>query len=297
MKYEGGYYKNQEYFILFDIIENMPHRIAIITVVYENYTVLKDFIASLQSQTNKNFHLYCIDVSIHRYTVDYKKISGETVYAENKGYSQGINIGLKKAIEAGFSNFCLINNDVYFNKDFVDKVLISTFHHPSSIIGGKIYYAKGYEYHKRYFKSELGKVLWYAGGSVDWRNALTPHRGVDEPDSGQYDKPQETSFVNGALIIFDKTVVDEVGFWEEKYFLYFEDADFCERAKRKGIKLFYDPSIVMWHKNAQSTGGSGSNIHQKYQEYSRLRFGLKYAPVRTKLHLIKNYIISKLQAR
>lgn len=298
MKYESGYDKKQEDLILFDIIENMPHRIAIITVVYENYTVVADFLASLQAQTNKNFHLYCIDVSIHRYTIDFKNISGETIYAENKGYSHGINIGLKKAIDAGFTNFCLINNDVYFNKDFVDKVFISSLHHPSSIIGGKIYYAAGYEYHKkRYFKSELGRVLWYAGGSADWRSALTPHRGVDEPDSGEYNKLEETSFVSGALMIFDKTVVDTVGFWDEKYFLYFEDADFCERAKRKGVKLFYDPSVVMWHKNAQSTGGSGSKLQQRYQEYSRLRFGLKYAPIRTKLHLIKNYIISKLQFR
>ena len=37
-------------------------------------------------------------------------------------------------------------------------------------------------------------------------------------------------------------------------------------AKKKGVKLYYEPSIVIWHKNSQSTGGSGSQIHLKYQK-------------------------------
>ncbi len=113
---------------------------------------------------------------------------------------------------------------------------------------------------------------------------------MDEVDTGKYDKFEETDFVNGALMCFDKKVIDTIGFWDEKYFLYFEDADFCVRAKRAGIKLYYDPTIVVWHKNAQSTGGSGSLIHQNYQTKNRLRFGLKYAPLRTKIHLLKNYL-------
>ena len=65
--------------------------------------------------------------------------------------------------------------------------------------------------------------------------------------------------------------------------------EFYKAAKKAGVKLFYDPSIIIWHKNAQSTGGSGSKLQQKYQRINRLRFGLKYAPIKTKLHLIKNY--------
>jgi hypothetical protein len=52
----------------------------------------------------------------------------------------------------------------------------------------------------------------------------------------------------------------------------------------------YDPSIKLWHKNGQITDGPGSVLHKKYQEKNRVVFGLKYAPLRTKLHLLKNAI-------
>jgi len=209
----------------------------------------------------------------------------------NKGYAYGINMGIKRALEEGYEFFCVVNNDTVLSPDFIESMKLSLNKNRSSIIGGKIYYAKGYEYHKGTYKDEeLGHVLWYAGGSVDWNHALTPHRGVDEVDAGQYDRFEKTGFVNGCLMGFDRSVVEKIGLWDESYFLYFEDADYCERAKRKGIPLYYDPAIVMYHKNAQSTGGSGSKMHRHYQRKGRLMFGLKYAPLRTKLHLLVNFI-------
>src|SRR3989338_41218 len=265
------------------------NKLALITVIYENYTVLTDFLGSLRDQINKNFHLFIVDLSKNKEKIEKTKQS--TIIAEvNKGYSYGVNIGLKNALNDGYKYFCVINNDVYFKEDFTINAFRSILNNPSSIIGGKIYYAPGFEYHKeRYTKSDIGKVIWYTGGKIDWDHALTPHVGVDEIDHGQYDNFKEIDFVNGALMLFDKLVIDKVGFWDESYFLYFEDADFCVRAKKAGVKLFYDPSIIIWHKNAQSTGGSGSKLQQKYQRINRLRFGLKYAPIKTKLQIKKNF--------
>lgn len=271
----------------------MSHSLALITVVYENYTVLKDFFKSLKSQTNNSFHVFVVDLSKHKKNI--KNVHQATVIPDlNKGYAYGVNIGLREAVKNGLQYFCILNNDVYFNQDFVQKCFNSILNHPSSIIGGKIYNAPGYEYHKdRYKKADLGKVIWYAGGRIDWDHALTPHIGVDEVDRGQFNKFKEIDFINGALMLYDMHVHERVGLWDESYFLYFEDADFCLRAKKAGIKLYYDPSIVIWHKNAQSTEGVGSALQQKYQQVGRLKFGLKYAPLKTKFHLLKNYVFSK----
>jgi len=278
--------------VLSDIINRMPHKLAVITVVYENYTVLQDFLKSLEKQNNKNFTLFVVDLSKNKKSIKATPFETIIISGLNKGYAHGINIGLKKASESGIHFFCILNNDTYFEKDFIDMSMRSLLDHSSSIIGGKIYYAPGYEYHKdRYSKQDLGKVFWYAGGSIDWNHALTPHRGVDEVDRGQYDKVEETGFVNGALMLLDKSAIDKLGYWDETYFLYFEDSDFCVRAKRMGIKLIYDPRIILWHKNSQSTGGPGSKIHEKYQRINRLRFGIKYAPLKTKLHLIKQWLL------
>lgn len=272
----------------------MPHKLAVITVVYENYTVLQDLLKSLEKQNNKNFILFIVDLSKNKKSIQAMPFETTVIPSSNKGYAHGINIGLKKASESGIQFFCILNNDTYFKENFINLAVNSIINHPFSIVGGKIYYALGYEYHKnRYSKQDVGKVLWYAGGSIDWNHALTPHRGVDEVDHGQYDKVEETGFVNGALMLLDKSVLDRVGFWDETYFLYFEDSDFCVRAKKIGITLVYDPHVVLWHKNSQSTGGPGSKIHEKYQRINRLKFGLKYAPLKTKLHLIKQWLFTQ----
>lgn len=272
----------------------MEEKIAVIAVNYENYQVTEEFIDSFKDQTDKNFHLFIADQSANKKEFRPSKYV-TIVIADNGGFAHGFNLALKKAIDEGYEVFTCIGNDTRVSDLFVEAALKSHQAHPSSIIGAKIYYEKGFEYHDRYKPEELGHVLWFAGGVVDWAHVHTKHRGVDEVDRGQYDKFEEMDFITGCVLLFDKTVFEKVGFWDEKYFLYYEDADFCERAKRAGIKLYYDPSIVIWHKNAQSAGGSGSSLQQKYQEKSRLRLGLKFAPWRTKLHLIKNYFLYKLK--
>lgn len=270
----------------------MKKTLAIVTVVYESYTATNDFLASLAKQKNKDFHLYLADLSKNKQEIK-TNLPITILESTNLGYAHGVNLGLKKALKDGLENFCIINNDVFFNDDFVEKISSSIIKHSSSIIGGKIYYAPGYEFHKiRYQKKDLGKVLWYAGGKINWNHVLTPHRGVDEVDKCQYNHFEKNDFVTGCLMCFDKRVIDKIGYLDESYFLYYEDADYCERAKRKNINLFYDPSNVIWHKNAQSTQGSGSNIHQKFQRKSRLKFGFRYAPIRTKIHLLKEFILN-----
>jgi len=269
--------------------------IGIITINYNQYPQTKEFLNSLNLTSQaKNAWVYIADVSSKKKPIlnqDYKfKLTVED--KENKGYAFGVNCGLNFFLKNNFDKFCVVNNDILFDKNFL-KAVEKTFN-KAGAFGGKIYYEKGFEYHKNHYQEkDLGKVLWYAGGYFDWKNALTIHRGVDQVDKGQYDKFEETEFITGCLFCFNKKVLQEVGFWDERYFLYFEDADYSLRVQKKGFKLFYNPKIVIWHKNAQSTDGSGSKIHQKYQRRNRLIFGLKYAPFKTKVHLLLNYLLNK----
>lgn len=276
----------------------MEKKLAIIAVVYENYEPLDDFLSSFDDQTNKNYHLFISDLSSVKKPIKKTGLPLTVIEEDNLGFAHGVNLALKEAVDRGFELFCVINNDVVFEKDFVGKTISALNKHPQAIIGGKIYYLPGFEYHKsRYKKEDLGKVLWYAGGEIDWENMLVKQRGVDEIDQGKYDQHEETEFVTGCLILFDQNVLNKVGFWNENFFLYYEDLDFCLRAKKNGVKLYYDPSLILWHKVSQSTDGSGSLLHQKYQSKNRVKIGLKYAPLKTKLHLLKNYFLDFFKKR
>ncbi len=269
--------------------------IGLVTVNYNQYQMTKEFLDSLASiKYPENITVFISDVSSKKENFKIGKYPMKVINQPlpNKGYAFGINQGVKYFLKNNINQFCAINNDIIFDKNFyleAEKAFKKY-----DIFGGKIYYAPGYEYHKKYKKNDIGKVIWYAGGIDDWKNCFTYHRGVDEVDKGQYNKEEKTDFITGCMFFFNKKIVEKTGFWDEKYFLYYEDADYCERVKRKGFQLMYVPKIIIWHKNAQSTGGSGSPLHQKYQRKNRLIFGLKYAPLRTKIHLIKNYLLGSL---
>jgi len=266
-------------------------KLAIITVIFKNYTILDDYFATLAKQTDPAFHVYVLDLTPEPEEYSYPSFVTH-IHDKNGGYAYGINLGIKKALSEGYELFCPMNCDVTVKENFVEQVKKGVSENPHSILGGKIYYYPGFEYHKeRYGEKERGTVFWYAGGIIDWKNAYTTHRGVDEVDKGQFDKQEETSFITGCFMTYDKSVIDTIGYWDEKYFLFYEDADYCARAMNANIPLIYEPSIVIWHKSGQSTSGAASDFQQKYLEKNRMKFGLKYAPLKTKFHLIKNQIL------
>lgn len=122
---------------------------------------------------------------------------------------------------------------------------------------------------------------------MDWGNVLGSHRGVNEVDKGQYDRMDRTDFASGCCLLIKREVLETVGMFDEKYFLYYEDSDLAERAKRKNYSIMYAPKAYLWHKNAGSAGGSGSALQDYYITRNRLLFGMRYASIRTRIALLK----------
>lgn len=208
---------------------------------------------------------------------------------ENLGFAEGNNVGIRYALENGADYIFLLNNDTLVDKNLIEEVLkIMERDKEIGIVGPKIYFAPGCEYHQsRYKEEERGKVIWYAGGIIDWQNVLASHRGLDEVDQGQCDKTQETDFVSGCAMMVKKEVFEKVGFFDKNYFLYWEDIDFCQRVKKAGFKIVYAPEAILWHKNASSSEKPGSEFHQYYQTRNRLLFGMNYGKLRTKFALYR----------
>ncbi len=201
----------------------------------------------------------------------------------NLGYVGGNNFGLKYAFQQKYDFYCILNNDTYVKSDFLDRLL----ENHADITGPKIYFAPGHEYyHDRYQNNQRGKVIWSAGGHIDWANIIGSNIGIDEVDQGQYDTSTSPDFISGCCLLITHQVLLKIGFLDERYYLYLEDADFCQRAKKSGFKLLYQPSSVIWHINAGSTS-PGSQIHNYFLTRNRILFAMLYAPFRTKLAIIR----------
>lgn len=210
--------------------------------------------------------------------------------SSNLGFTGGNNVGMRSALLHKAEYIWLLNNDTIVDVDALS--LVKAFADPSvGVAGSKIYFQKGHEYYKdRYTKNEQGKVIWYAGGIVDWENMYASHNGVDEVDHGQYDTAEDTSFITGCSFMVSSNVVEQLGVLDERYYLYLEDLDYCLRIKRAGFRLRYFPSSVIWHVNAGSSGGSGSKLHEYYMTRNRLLIGMRYAQNRTKLALLREAV-------
>lgn len=220
-----------------------------------------------------------------------KKFSNVTLInpKRNLGFARANNLGIREALLSGADYLILLNNDTLVPPGFFEKLLKFAETSPKlQITSPKIYFAKGFEFHKnRYKKHESGKIIWYAGGKIDWNNIYASHRGIDEFDNGQYDRVTETDFTTGCCLLIPKEVITKIGLLDENYFLYYEDVDYSQKAKKKGIKIIYYPFAFVYHKNAGSSQGPGSRLHEYYQTRNRLIFGFRYAPLRNKLPLIK----------
>ena len=121
---------------------------------------------------------------------------------------------------------------------------------------------------------------------MDWDNIYGSNHGVDEVDKGQFEKTRETDFATGACMLLRSEALKDIGLFDEKYFMYLEDADLSEKLKKKGWEVLYTSKTEIWHKVAQSSG-IGSDLNDYFITRNRLLFGMRYAKCRTKLALVR----------
>jgi len=206
------------------------------------------------------------------------------------GFTGGNNAGIMKAMDLKADLVWLLNNDTIVDKNVLS--FTKEFDDPKvGAVGSKIYFAAGREYHKdRYKETERGKVLWYAGGLVDWDNVYASHRGVDEVDHRQYDQTAQTGFITGCSFIIRSEVFKKIGLLDDRFYLYLEDLDLSIRIQRVGFKTLFCPASVIWHVNAGSSGKPGNPLHEYYMTRNRLLVGMRYGPLRSKLALLREAV-------
>lgn len=230
----------------------------------------------------------------------YKSLNVEILQSgKNLGFSGGYNLGMKYALAWGAEYILIANNDTLFGEKKLIKKLIEVLDKSSEIgmVSPKIYFAKGFEFYKdRYKKSDQGKVIWYAGGYFDRNNVYAVHVGIDEIDKGFYNHIKETDFVSGCCLMIKASLINQIGYFEEKLFAYFEDVDFVLRARGIGYKSFYCGETYIYHK-VSKTSGIGSSFTDYLITRNRLYVGYKYLPVRTKFALLREVVRILLMGR
>lgn len=274
-------------------------KVSIIILTTNALAMTKEQLKDIEKLDTKKIDCECLVVDNGSHDGSEEELSGLTLpnmdykfieSGANLGFAGGNNVGIKDVLKRGFDYIILMNNDLILPSDIVTELVKFMEKNPDvGIASPKMYFAKGYEFHKdKYKESEKGKVIWYAGGVIDKNNVYSVHRGVDEVDHGQYDKTEDTDFANGATVIIRRKVFEKVGLLDSSYFLYWEDADFSQRARQNGFRVVYFPKTWIWHKVSASTGGSGSPTNDYFLVRNRYYFASKYLPIRTKFAVLRD---------
>lgn len=184
---------------------------------------------------------------------------------ENLGFAGGNNVGIRFALNQGADYILLLNNDTIVEPDFLNTLIrVAETDERIGILGPKIY-----------FFSDPSR-FWHIGGKIDWRLGRASYRGYGQIDYGQLDMIEDVDYVTGCALLVKKDVFETVGLLDEQYFLYYEEIDFCIRAKKVGFRVVYVPEAKIWHKAFASSGGETAPIYVYYTTRNRLLFMRKY---------------------
>jgi hypothetical protein len=162
---------------------------------------------------------------------------------ENRGYAGGCNAGIRAALEAGAEGVLLLNNDTRVAPDFLVPLLDAM---NSSPTAGAVASAV-----LRHDRPDMHDVAF---SEVRFHERdVVQLRGVNVPVSGNFDRRREVEVVVGCCVLLRAEALRVVGLFDESYFAYHEDVDWCLRARKAGWELFYEPYARVYHLGSLST--------------------------------------------
>lgn len=150
---------------------------------------------------------------------------------KNRGFAAGCNIGVRYALSHHADAVLLLNPDTEIPVGFFREMLDSRADISAPVI--------------RFQRS--GSWIFDYGGTVNMWTGETKHIEAIEQCSNRAIKYEVIDYVSGCCMLIRKNVFDAIGFFDERYFLYFEDVDFCLRAKQAGLGIDIVPSCVVTH--------------------------------------------------
>lgn len=249
--------------------------ISFITVNYNQTNLTIELIESIYQYTAIPFEIIVVDnhskespkSKINRIYPDVRVI----VSGVNRGFAGGNNLGVE--ISNGQFLF-FINNDAVITKGSINAIL-SAFDNPTiGVVSPLICY-----YPTSAQEVEVD-VIQYAGATnvnpFTGRNAIIGEKDLDQ---GQYYQSKPTFYAHGAAMMVKRTVLEKVGLMSEFYFLYYEELDWCERIRKAGYTILFEPTAKVYHKESISVGKTNP-LKTYYLNRNRILFMAKN---RTKL--------------
>lgn len=220
-------------------------KVSIIILNWNGWADTKECLVSLNCVDYDNFEVILIDNG-SKESLDFARDIEEQfsnlkieliLNEENLGFAGGNNQGIKIALEGGAEYVLLLNNDTTVEPDFLKKLIEAGEKNKSYGILGPVIYS-----------SNEPEKIWFAGGQFNWLRTRGSHI-FTEPS----DELKKVDYITGCCLLVKKEVIEKIGLLSEDYFLYYEDGDWCLRARKAGYLSGLIGLAKIYHKQSHST--------------------------------------------
>lgn len=207
-------------------------KVSVVVLNYNNKDTILDCLKSVYQSDYPDFDVIVVDNDSKDGSLELVKQNFLTAKiiknSANVGFSSGNNIGIRYALEKFADYVFLLNSDAFLKNDSLSFLVNEAETEKCSIACPVIF-------------SE-GNKIWYAGGKIDWLRMRTVHNNIIKSK-----EPYKTEIATGCAMLISKEVFKQIGLLSEKYFLYYEDADFSINARRKGFAIKVVPMSIVNH--------------------------------------------------
>lgn len=223
---------------------------------------------SLSALTYPNFRVLAVDNGSTDGTPEavreYFPAAELIVNERNLGFATGVNRGLRQALQQRADLIFLLNNDTLVEPHVLER-LLDHCAEDVGLLAPKIYYI-----HEpaRIWSMGGRRHPWTIEKTGDARGAL---------DGPQWSRLLERDYLVGCAMLIPRRTLEQVGGFDERHFMYYEDMDFSWRVRAAGLRLLVVPEAHVWHKVAISSGGSDSPNERYWMARSSVLFFRRYA--------------------
>lgn len=179
--------------------------------------------------------------------------------AKNGGYASGLNLGVQYAMEdPNTQQFWLLNSDLVLQERSLAYILECCGRNSLAIYGSTLLYG------------DDPSIVQAAGGATNVRLiGRSRHYGKRRNLSEISHEHPAFDYIVGAAMFLSREVIQRVGLFNPRWNLYFEENDYCVRARKRGVELVWVPESHVIHKEGKSTGAGG-----RFRRLSDLSFRL-----------------------
>ena len=171
---------------------------------------------------------------------------------ENLGFTEGSNVGIRRAMDCQADYVLLLNNDTITHERFLSELVrVAEYDSGLGFVGPKIYFCDCHGQRD---------IIACAGGHINLWIGKARNIGVHEKDTGQYEDTKIVDWMPGTCLLVRRDVIQRIGLLDSTFFAYMEEIDWCVRGRHAGYASAFVPKAKIWHK----VSASGDALRYRY---------------------------------